>query len=430
MMRRLLFLALVAPLVAVGPSVAAGVAAGAGEHRCHGRPATLVGQPHHTVTGTDGNDVVVSHGARRVRTYGGDDLVCVTGSPAQLVVDVAEGDDVVDTTDAARAVTTRLGTGEDRFIGGPRADAVTDNEGYVYDDDAPDVISTGGGDDAVITADRGAPDRDRISLGAGDDTLTFDGGRGRTRFRGGEGADTLILEPDYAAHAPMVVNNRHQRAMTKGDAMVRWASFQRFDLTFTRARKVTFRGTAQDETVIVIGRERTQFDISTAGGHDLATLSMRASGHVDLGAGPDEIALYGGGGPLVVDLSRRSARYVNRHGHLRFLRILGVEDASAGGWPRATLIGDAGSNQLRVNAGCRSVIRGGPGDDRMGRRGPATICDDQGPASTMRGGPDDDIMRGGQQDDVLIGGSGTDWADGRIGIDTCRTEARRNCEES
>ncbi|GAW49147.1 Hemolysin-type calcium-binding region [Nocardioides sp. PD653] len=383
------------------------------------------------MTGTDGDDVVVTHGARRVRTYGGDDLVCVTGSPAQLVVDVAEGDDVVDTTDAARAVTTRLGTGADRLIGGPRADAVTDNEGYVYDDDAPDVISTGGGDDAVITADRGAPDRDLVSLGAGDDTLTFDGGRGRTRFRGGEGADTLILEPDYAVHAPLVVNNRHQRAMTQGDVVVRWASFERFDLTFTRARKVTFRGTAQDETVIVVGRERTQFDISTAGGHDLAKLSLRASGHVDLGAGSDEIALFGNGGPLVLDLSRRSARYVNRHGHLRFLRILGVEDAGAGGWPRVTLIGDAGSNQLRVNAGCRSVIRGGPGDDRMGRRGPATICDDdQGPASTMRGGPGDDIMRGGQQDDLLIGGSGTDRADGRIGTDTCRTEARRNCEAS
>ncbi|CAA9412630.1 hypothetical protein [uncultured Nocardioides sp.] len=71
----LLTLALGATLLAVPASPAAAAPT------CRGEAATLVGSEGATLTGTEGRDVVVTDAAVAVDTLGGDDLVCITGSP-------------------------------------------------------------------------------------------------------------------------------------------------------------------------------------------------------------------------------------------------------------------------------------------------------------------------------------------------------------
>ena len=70
----LLGLALLSPLTA----------ANAAGETCRGEAATIVGTPGNPallgsdgVTGTEGRDVVVTNGAAKVSTLGGDDVICV-----------------------------------------------------------------------------------------------------------------------------------------------------------------------------------------------------------------------------------------------------------------------------------------------------------------------------------------------------------------
>lgn len=105
------------PLVAAGLLTAAlltSAPAQAAAETCQGRPATVVGSGD-LVTGTEGDDVVVTNGAGRVRTLGGADLVCVTSGPeagsVRQVIDLGAGAD-------------RLVVERGDLVGGPRSSYV------------------------------------------------------------------------------------------------------------------------------------------------------------------------------------------------------------------------------------------------------------------------------------------------------------------
>ena len=88
-------------------------------------------------------------------------MVCITGVTED--VSAGGGNDVVDTTRAGRASFTQLDDGEDRFIGGRRADDV-----------------------------RGGPGADQVDTGAGADSFSYDDG------------DTAELGPGAKRHLEMV----------------------------------------------------------------------------------------------------------------------------------------------------------------------------------------------------------------------------------
>lgn len=83
---------------------------------CRGEVATAVGTSP-TVTGTDGDDVIVSGAATEIRGLGGDDSICVSGSAAAslLDVDAGAGDDVVllEPTSVGSGSRVDAGEGED-----------------------------------------------------------------------------------------------------------------------------------------------------------------------------------------------------------------------------------------------------------------------------------------------------------------------------
>ncbi len=97
-------------------------ATAAGE-TCRGEAATIVGTGP-TVTGTEGRDVIVTAAARAVVALGGDDLICLSGTPSTgsdfINVDAGAGADTVDSTALLPGsyATTVLGAGADTFVGG------------------------------------------------------------------------------------------------------------------------------------------------------------------------------------------------------------------------------------------------------------------------------------------------------------------------
>jgi len=119
-------------------------AAAAGE-TCQGQPATIVGTGP-DVSGTPGDDVIVSGTSIVVNAGAGNDLVCISG-PTFVRTDAGPGDDVVDAsvTTAVHPQTetlTDLGTGHDRFLGSPFLDTVWSNG-------VDDEVSTGLGRDRL-----------------------------------------------------------------------------------------------------------------------------------------------------------------------------------------------------------------------------------------------------------------------------------------
>jgi Ca2+-binding RTX toxin-like protein len=92
---------------------------------CQGQSATIEGA-HGDITGTEGNDVIVSTGAETdVKALGGNDLICVVGGG----VETGAGDDsVVSTAPAGTTTFVRLTGGSDTYVGGAGSSDLTIDE--------------------------------------------------------------------------------------------------------------------------------------------------------------------------------------------------------------------------------------------------------------------------------------------------------------
>jgi Ca2+-binding RTX toxin-like protein len=131
-------------------------AATASAETCQGRPATIVGTGP-DIQGTPGNDVIVTGASSVTRADAGDDLICVTPYPHDdLFVDAGPGDDVVDasvpTTTSASGYRVDLGSGVDRYIGGPVHDEV---QGQGFDDSVAGADTVGVEVTAPVTGQPG-----------------------------------------------------------------------------------------------------------------------------------------------------------------------------------------------------------------------------------------------------------------------------------
>lgn len=111
------------------------------------------------------------------------------------------------------------------------------------------------------------------------------------------------------------------------------------------------------------------------------------------------------------------------------MTTLGLRNATATGC-KVRMKGSSDDTVLHAY-GHNIVSSGGGGRDDVGRVGNGFDLDlpECGRyKSVFRGEAGRDRLFGRLGDDVLIGGTGRDVANGAGGIDTCRTEVRRNCE--
>lgn len=450
---------LVAALAAAGPAVvplAPGAAAAAAADTCQGQPVTIV-VDQNFVEGTDGPDVIVLQGSgsdsasATVFALGGDDLVCVRDGLRYATVHAGEGDDsvTVESTDhGLEWAVGILGPGDDRYVGGPRRDIVTDYDpvggddglGGNYPDSGDDIVSTLGGDDLVLAGGRTGPAQlDGIDLGEGDDVLEL-GPSGTTpasRLRGGAGNDrvTLFSIPDQ----PMVMDLPQRRAAVLRSRVIArgWTDFEEHGVrsnlrsgTYDPEQipaSITVRGTAARDRVFLgtmdyTDGESTVVDVDLLGERDELTVDSGARGRVNGGDGRDLIHVNGlDGRPFRLDLAAGRLTLEGLRGGLtvsRFQDAHAISSRSVHG----TIVGDADHNRL---TGC-AVMYGGAGNDTIG---PVATPDVECRTGIRAvGGAGKDRLIGTPLDDYLDGGAAYDTANGSDGADTCRAEYRRNCE--
>ncbi|PKH40687.1 hypothetical protein SAMN05192575_105223 [Nocardioides alpinus] len=392
---------------------------------CQGRVATITGTG--TVTGTEGDDVIVADTALTVNALGGDDLVCVTGD-AYTSVYAGAGDDVVDAT-LATGASTVLGAGADTYLGSAAGEDVTAGE----DDDSDterDVIAVGGGFDSVSSGEGGEPNADEIR-GDGEMQLFWSGvPAGSSAAHGGAGSTFQML-----------YNNRVARLkIDTGAGYLSTGSGPRLDLSgftgfsvrgYGALRRVTVLGSNQDESVSLGWNtsRRVKQKVALRGGDDrlsIGVFSRRSS--FSGGDGADEI-VAGARSRIGLDLAREKLTVGSGRKAVR-VEANSFEDARIAS-SVVTLRGSGRSNDLEVNA-CRATVRGLGGRDEITAfintpDGARVECGN-GRRTHFLGGPGNDTLVGSAGRDVLVGGPGRDSANGRQSRDTCRAEQRTSCE--
>jgi Ca2+-binding RTX toxin-like protein len=399
---------------------------------CFGQVPTIVGAPATELEGTEGPDVVLTNGATIVQTFGGDDLVCITGMYASgsddegRPISTGAGRDRIDSSriqlgDPYVQLNIDPGPDADEVIGGPAREDVRAQE-LGAQSSRPDVINTAEGDDVVYS--RGD---DVVRLGDGQDQLHLMGDvRGGTYDGGGTG-DSLTANFTKAARAAWTFDNRSEKIIGGHGQEASMSGFSRFELGVRG--DLTFLGTDNRETLSTTVYNPTGYWIP------------RGSVRLRLGGGNDRITFYGGapgarfsGGdgvdtfrytrssdvtvnsrlPIVFNLSTGQLDDVGPNGYKR--RARGFENAyihntfctddGQCGASRMTLIGTRGANHLRVS--------GFP---------------EQTGVNEIYGRGGDDVLIGSNSSDILVGGAGDDLAKGRGGRDDCSAETERGCDD-
>lgn len=379
---------------------------------CFGQPATIVGTGH-TITGTDGPDVVITNGAVEVTTLGGDDLVCVTGRADNGFYDTGPGSDRVDSSAVRRrssGFTVILGGGDDQMIGGARTETVLADNGSLADADR-DLIFTGSGRDFVRTGGVGAINRDAIHLGDGNDEVSLLGDAAQADISGGRGRDTLDLVgrgwPRTGGQS-WKINNRRQVITRDTTLVASFTSFTKFGISRRWPGPLTFVGSRRREYLTAPVPTDWEVDVRMGPGNDLlATSGGAPKSRFDGGAGIDTLRHfmhYDSPPPpdssLFLDMA--SGRMVKTQRGNRVTQTApNFEDASFWGSVPTTVWGTHRANRISKTQWVAISIHGRGGDDRM---------------------------RGGRLEDTLIGGSGRDAAFGGRGFDHCEAESRNSCE--
>ncbi|MCW2735440.1 hypothetical protein [Nocardioides sp.] len=412
----LLGLTLLAP---AGPATAAVT--------CPGVTATISGTG--TVTGTEGDDVIVADDALTVNALGGNDLICVTGDTYTDVY-AGAGDDVVDATLATGGVSATLGAGADTYRGSANGESVTGGE----DDDRDterDVIDLGsGGFDSVSSGEGGETNADEIR-GEGELQLFWSGIPTATSVaHAGTGSTFQMLYANEVAR--LKIDTGAGYLSTGPGPRLDLDGFTGFSVRgYSTLRQVTILGSNRDESVSLGWNTsaRVTQRVALRGGDDRLSVGLFARrSSFSGGDGVDEL-VAGSRSRVDLDLARERLTAGSGRKAVR-AEANSFEDARLAS-SVVTLTGTRRTNDLEVNA-CRATVHGLGGRDEITAfintpDGARVECGN-GRRTHFLGGPGNDTLVGSAGRDVLVGGPGRDSANGRQGRDTCQAERRTSCE--
>ena len=360
---------LAVPLLVAGLVVPG--AADAAADTCLGMPATIVGSPSDNVVGTEGPDVVVTNGAGKVDTLGGDDRVCVT-TKGTFSVDTGPGDDQVEWVTRRHGGSVDLGAGSDTYTGGDQGSFVDAGDRADARAGQPlgvDTIRTGAGPDLVITGNTNVslPNADTVDLGEGRDEAIV---RGATpaSLEGGGGIDDLFIRS--TVRGDWVVDGATGVISLDGVAMPAASSFASYHLQGLRWDALEFHGGPGSELVTVSNklgfvRNDGPFSADMGAGNDKLFVRSQDTGPFDGGPGNDSIWVEAKGtasdearfqASLALDIWGLGTRPV--------VEIPSIENLSVDDADRAKIVGDDTANRLGAY-GCGNTIWGRAGNDRM-----------------------------------------------------------------
>lgn len=440
-MRPLLSTGLATGLLAATLLPATAPAYAAGE-TCQGRPATIVGQPLQTgLVGTEGPDVVVTHGAHGLDTLGGDDLVCVTdvNGPGMLTVRTGAGNDVVDASASRASIDAELGDGSDHYTASAGRDSVELGSGgrQRVDLDADTVVATTGGS----TSQSG----DQWSSGmldvANADVLDLAGDGHTVHWSGTQAPGSRVSVGTSAELRPalgvgdMVIDAARGSWTEDGAPVLSWTGeVTRFELQGGAPDSLALTGSDRDEYVgVFLNRgARTKLRINLARGDDtlLAPDGIGWKGSAYLGGpGEDSVDLWAG---KRLDLDMGRDRLENRFFGKTQRSEFGSWEHLRVGAKRMTVRGTIKADDLSFYA-CTATIRGRAGADtlesyRTGDDGYLLDCDARKSAIRIYGNGGDDTIAGSRGKDLLVGGPDRDTINGKANRDRCSGEKLTSCE--
>jgi hypothetical protein len=419
--RRLAVLATVAAGLAIPATSYAAPAA----PTCHGTPATIVGTPGGTFTGTDHRDVIVTNGAFG-KALAGADLICITGSVGEVRIDAGKGKDVVDAQDlgigGTQEVTVVLGRGADVYQGSRGRDIVTAGGPHHRHDTSHDVITTGQGFDEVTNGSFGQTDHDTVRTGPDDDEVYAFGMPAGAHLNGGRGLDHL--QP-YAAKPRGHVLFDPSRGIMQlaGRDILRMPLFETFGFAYPPSKGLELRhgtsGSVHLSNLLDSSDVTYRVDLHQRhGGSLIADPAVHVLGRAVAGSFGGSLEMTGRARHrTTVDLSG----WVSEDGR-RVLRLHGftwVRWHNGHRGVRTSILGTGFGEDLRIRGPySRLLMRGGGGFDRLVGGGGHDV---------IYGGADDDILYGLGGRDVLDGGPGTDHINGGSGTDRCEQPAKK-CE--
>ena len=186
-----------------------------------------------------------------------------TADSRTTTVVAGSGNDNLDASAAAQAVTVNLGSGTNFVLGSVHADSITLGAGA-------DTLTTGGGSDTIIgTLSAG----DNIDLGADDDSFVYQAlGSASMVVDGGTGSDTLTIAATSGAMTIDLSNSADQIAAEAG-------SYKNFEHLAA--------GSATN--ALTVTTAASGGDIVTGSGDDDVTLTAVSNTSVTTGAGDDII---------------------------------------------------------------------------------------------------------------------------------------------
>ena len=323
-----------------------------------------------------------------------------TGDIARIVVDLGDGDDLVQIDGALPATidggdgndSLGGGNGSDHLRGGAGADALEGGSGDDTLDGGAgvDTLNGGTGDDAL----HGGDADDKLNGGVGNDSL--DGGAGADSLDGGDGSDTV----DYSARGGPVTITLDGQA-NDGEAGEN-------DNAGTNVENAT--GGAGDDTLtgsdgdnVLTGGDGND-TIDGGKGNDVldggagADMLAGAGGTDTLTGGPGNDGLAGGPGPDTMSGGDGSdfVGYFARPAGVTVLLDDMPNDGEAG----------EGDNAMSDIEG----VYGGDSDDTLIGSAADNVLVGLGGNDALDGGDGNDIVDGGPGSDVIHGGAGNDFA--------------------
>ena len=276
---------------------------------------------------------------------------------AKITVNAGAGNDRVDASAIAIAVSVFGGLGRDTLIGGEGDDTLLGGEDL-------DSLTGNGGDDSLA----GDAGNDKLLGGSGNDFLS--GGDGNDGLQGQSGEDTIS-------------GGAGSDAVNGGDDD---------DSLLGESGRDTLLGGLGNDTL--------------DGGGDNDNLQGQAGDDlIQGGDGNDSLAGLDGADTLQGDAGNDTL-----NGGLD-------DDSLLGGVGNDRLLADVGNDTLNGGEG-NDTLSGGDGNDALsGFNGNDSLLGDAGD-DTLIGGDGNDRLRGGIGNDLLRGGIGNDRVDGDAGSDT------------
>ncbi|MDX6371139.1 MAG: hypothetical protein QOD98_127 [Nocardioidaceae bacterium] len=247
---------------------------------------------------------------------------------------------------------------------------------------------------------------------------------------GTEGNDVIVSTgPDTEVQAKggndlVCVVGGHVYSGLGDDSVVSTAPAGTVTFAYLNGGTDSFVGGAGGSDVIADEISSFHVTMSSGGTMELYPTSTPGTGTVDFGTSAGYLYAFGEN-TARVDLAAQTASVDG----LLTVTTVGVHSATATGC-KVRMKGDDENNDLGA-FGHNIVMSGGGGRDTLARVGNGFDLDlpECGAyKSVFRGEAGPDRLSGRLGDDILVGGRGHDVANGAGGVDTCRTEVRKNCE--